>query len=485
MPPRATLALLLLLASTAPTQELDTAVSAVVRIAGMRGGTPVRGSGFVVGLDRDRATIITAAHVIEGVQHPEVTFGVDPTESLPADVVLGMDAGNPNGLAVFQVRGALPAGVTTLSFELRSRPRLGEALFLLGFPQMELEPRATQRVLSARRGTLLLVDQQIGEGFSGGPVIQGGKVVGVVTDMDGQTTYAVNAVVAHEALEGWGVKLGGQSGSTRGPSTAIRTKPAAPALEGLGVGGQSSTAVPRTAAPPTLSPAALNACVPGEERTEAGIVFVRICGGTFTMGSADDNGPLVDKDEKPAHQVSVSEFWIARTVTTNEQYRRFRPDHKGAAKLPVTNVSWTEAKAACERFGGRLPTEAEWEYAARAGSHATWPFGDDEKRVGEYAWYNGNSEGRPHPVDTKKPNAWGLYDMYGSVWQWVADWYGPYTVAQTDPTGPPTGKERVLRGSYFNDYWPNQRPAFRGRREPSYRYWYIGFRCAQGPSRQP
>jgi formylglycine-generating enzyme required for sulfatase activity len=130
-------------------------------------------------------------------------------------------------------------------------------------------------------------------------------------------------------------------------------------------------------------PAALK-CVPKEKQTEAGVVFVHLCPGTFTMGSGFFDWQAFS-DEKPAHQVTLSEFSIGKTEITNEQYRRFRPNHQGEANLPATNVTWSEAQRACEYFGGRLPTEAEWEYAARAGSQADWSFGDDEKRLGEYA----------------------------------------------------------------------------------------------------
>ncbi|HYO15457.1 MAG TPA: SUMF1/EgtB/PvdO family nonheme iron enzyme [Thermoanaerobaculia bacterium] len=449
---RTALALLLLLPAAASAQDLDAALFAVVRISGTRGDTPVRGSGFVIDLDRDKATIVTASHVVEGVQQLEVTFAADPTEPFPADLVLGMDAGSPNGLAVFQVRGALPVGVATLSFEVGSRPGVGDALFLLGFLEMELAPRTTQRVLSSRRGTLLLVDQGIGEGFSGGPVLQTGKVVGVVTDTDGQTTYAVNAVVAREALEGWGVRLGGQS-STPVTNNAIQAKPPTPVEK---------------------------KCVPGEEITENGIDFVRMCPGTFTMGSAE-NDKNVDADENPAHQVTLtSEFWIGKTEITNAQYRRFRSDQQGEDRLPATGVSWNDAKAACEHFGGRLPTEAEWEYAARAGSRTAWSFGDDEKRLGEHAWFDGNSENKPHPVATRKPNAWGLHDMHGNVWEWVAEWYGPYpSTAQSDPKGPPSGESRVLRGGSFVNPARVLRSAFRVRNWPEFLGRYFGFRCVR------
>jgi formylglycine-generating enzyme required for sulfatase activity len=226
-------------------------------------------------------------------------------------------------------------------------------------------------------------------------------------------------------------------------------------------------------------------CVPGEERTENGIAYVHICAGTFTMGSAA-NDPRADSDERPAHLVTLSEFWIGKTEITNEQYRRFRPDYQSEANLPATQVSWDEAKAACEHFGGRLPTEAEWEYAARAGSQTAWSFGDDAKKLDEYAWYDKNSGNAPHPVGTKKPNNWHLHDMHGNVWEWVNDWYGSYpSAAQTDPSGPATGQSRMLRGGSFGSPTRNLHSAIRIRVEPRFRNRYIGFRCARGPRRQP
>lgn len=454
----ALLALVLLLPAAVSAQDLDPALSALVRISGTRDGATVRGSGFVVGLDRDEAMIVTVSHVIAGVEKIEVTFAADLTRSFPAAGFMRMDAESPRGPAVLQVRGSLPAGVTTLSFETQSRPRLGTELFLLGFPEMATSPRTSQRVLSARDGTLLLVDQGSGEGFSGGPVLQGGKVVGVVTDTDERTTYAVTAVVVHEALEGWRVKLGNQN--------------------------------VQSIAPPPPSVAA--ACVPGQETfEEKGIVFVRICPGTFTMGSAE-NDPRADKDEKPAHPVRLSEFWISRTEITNAQYRGFQPDHPGEDgddQLPAVHVSWAEAKAACASFGGRLPTEAEWEYATRAGSQAAWTFGGDETLLADYAWYdkNSNSGKKPPPVATRKPNPWGLYDMHGNVWEWVGDWYAPYEKGpQIDPTGPKRGKHLVvLRGGSFLDPARALRSADRYKIDPEIRNKGIGFRCVQAPRRQP
>ena len=226
--------------------------------------------------------------------------------------------------------------------------------------------------------------------------------------------------------------------------------------------------------------------MPGEKLTDNGIEYVHICAGSFTMGSAE-NDPKASAGEKPAHQVKLSEFWLGRTEITNAQYRRFRPEHKGEATLPVTQVSWDEAKAACESFGGRLPTEAEWEYAARAGSQSAWSFGDDEKKLDDYAWYGVNSGGAPHPVGTRKPNNWHLDDMYGNAWEWVADRYGPYHgAAQSDPTGATTGEGRVLRGGSFGVSTPwVLRSANRFRYVPSLGDRVIGFRCGRGSRRPP
>lgn len=292
---------------------------------------------------------------------------------------------------------------------------------------------------------MLLIDQDIGEGFSGGPVLRGGKVVGVITDTDEQTTYAVNALVAREALEGWWEILG------REPK-----------------------------------PPAMKTCIPGETISENRIEFVRICPGTFTMGSAKNDHPQVEPDEIPAHQVTLtSEFWIGKTEITNEQYRLFQPNYQGEARLPA-NVTWTEAQAACEYLGGRLPTEAEWEYAARADSQTVWSFGSDESRLDDYAWYDKNADYTPHLVATRKPNKWGLHDMHGNVWEWMSDWHAPYEKGpQNDPSGPKTGEYRVLRGGSFIDSAWNLRSAGRGRGGPMLRSADVGFRCVRGPRRQP
>ncbi|MCP4656329.1 MAG: formylglycine-generating enzyme family protein [bacterium] len=229
-------------------------------------------------------------------------------------------------------------------------------------------------------------------------------------------------------------------------------------------------------------------CQREEQVGEYGMVMVRICPGTFIMGSAEDD-PQADGDEKPAHQVTLSEFWIGKYEVTNKQYRKFRPAHRPdfkGAKLPANSVSWREAKDFCLSAGYQLPSEAQWEYAARAGTQTPWSFGANEEDIGRFAWYDGNSGIEAHPVGKLDPNPWGLYDMHGNAWEWVADWYARYSEdAQIDPEGPSTGALRVLRGgSYWNEPG-GLRSANRNGNRPEDRGWVIGFRCVRRPRRQP
>ncbi len=133
-----------------------------------------------------------------------------------------------------------------------------------------------------------------------------------------------------------------------------------------------------------------------------------------------------------------------------------------------------------------LPTEAQWEYACRAGSETRFGFGDDEADLGDYAWYDKNSDLTTHPVGQKKPNEWGLYDMHGNVWQWCQDWYGDYTAAsKTDPTGPDHGLLRVMRGGAWYGNHRRCWSSYRNKHDPVRRVDANGFRvvvAAGGPT---
>jgi formylglycine-generating enzyme required for sulfatase activity len=218
--------------------------------------------------------------------------------------------------------------------------------------------------------------------------------------------------------------------------------------------------------------------------------FVLIRPGWFLMGS--NNGL---SDEKPVHKVTISKaFYLAKTPTTQEQWHAVmgtNPSNFKGAKNPVEEVTWYDCQAfnrkLAEKVGRRLkchlPTEAQWEYACRAGSTGNFCYGDDETRLGDYAWFRGNTEdgihpsGMTHPVAQKKPNAWGLYDMHGNVWEWCEDWKGEYPSGEvTDPTGAPSGSSRVCRGGSFM-YPPRFcRSASRPAGPPRIPNWDLGFR---------
>ena len=222
------------------------------------------------------------------------------------------------------------------------------------------------------------------------------------------------------------------------------------------------------------------------------IEFVSIPAGTFTMGSpASEVGRSSNETQ---HQVTLSAFKMSKYEVTFEQYDLFcdatgrsKPNDEGWGRgnRPVINVSWDDATAFAEWMGCRLPTEAEWEYACRAGT--TTPFSTGNNLTTSQANYNGNYPYRNYPkgdyrakttlVGSFAPNKWGLYDMHGNVWEWCSDWYGDYsTSAQTNPKGASSGSGRVFRGGSWYNRARNCRSAFRNTYTPAGRSHDIGFR---------
>ncbi len=224
-----------------------------------------------------------------------------------------------------------------------------------------------------------------------------------------------------------------------------------------------------------------------KEDRRTGITWVPVCTGTFTMGSDPQVDKMSDMDEVPSHTVVLSAFDIARTETTNAQYRLYQPGHdaKAGDNLPAVLVSWEDARKYCAWAGGDLPTEAQWEYAARGGSTAPWSFGTDAGRLGQYAWYSDNSDSRARPVAGKRPNPLGLYDMHGNAREWVRDRYGDYPAeAQVDPEGPRSGDSRVARGGSSWLSPEGLRSADRVDIPLGGRGRRFGFRCVRAPVRQ-
>ena len=266
--------------------------------------------------------------------------------------------------------------------------------------------------------------------------------------------------------------------------------------------------------------------------------MVYLPGGTFLMG--DEKGR---DNEKPVHAVRLDAFAMGRTPVTWGEYLRFceatgehwpewleqgsqyhlekgKDDHyrrpgisREGLDLPVIGIAWEDANAYCQWLSAQtgevyaLPTEAQWEYACRAGNPGRWCFGDDAKQLAEYAWYSGNAGGKLHTVMGKAANAFGLYDVHGNVCEWCADWFASdyyeqlaghsqhtasaseqsasgsaserEQAASENPSGPASGSNRVVRGGSWDSGADHCRSAARGRIDPSSRYLDLGFRLSR------
>jgi formylglycine-generating enzyme required for sulfatase activity len=273
-------------------------------------------------------------------------------------------------------------------------------------------------------------------------------------------------------------------------------------LAGLAAGGcQRNAAVPAAEqAPPTIT-------------TKSGIEMVVIPAGFFEMGSRTGK-----EDERPAHKLWIDSFCMDRTEVTQAEYEKLgqqeafsNPSHFKGADLPVEQVTWAHAARFCNARsraegltpcynedtaecnfaadGYRLPTEAEWEYACRAGSTTAYAFGSDERKLGDHAWYADNSARKTHPVSQKKANAWGLFDMHGNVAEWCQDVYDKsyyQTSPEKNPRGPADGKQYVLRGGSWKSPGDALRSGYRLGETPGFSDAClardaIGFRCVRQP----
>jgi formylglycine-generating enzyme required for sulfatase activity len=244
---------------------------------------------------------------------------------------------------------------------------------------------------------------------------------------------------------------------------------------------------------------------------ENGGTMARIPAGSFAMGSRSGR-----EEEKPVHKVWVDAFLIDRHEVTQADYEKLgkieafpNPSHFQGPDLPVEQVTWPQAARYCnarsrleklqpcynedsgacdfEASGYRLPTEAEWEYACRAGTDSDYSFGSEVRQLGDFAWFAGNSAKKTHPVGRKKPNAWGLFDMHGNVAEWCQDVYDPAyykTSPEKNPRGSDSGNEYVLRGGSWKSAADAARSAYRIGENPGFSDAClardaIGFRCVR------
>ncbi len=217
--------------------------------------------------------------------------------------------------------------------------------------------------------------------------------------------------------------------------------------------------------------------------------MVHVKGGTFMMGGTSEQGSVIYADETPTHQVTISDFYISKYEVTQAQWVEImgsNPSNVKGDSLPVENVRWNEVQEFIEKLNEitgkeyRLPTEAEWEYAARGGKKSKGYKYSGSNAVAYVAWYKDNSGGQTHPVGQKIPNELGLYDMSGNVREWCSDWYGSYgSGSQTNPEGPESGSNRVNRGGCSYDDGEYCRVAYRSFRNPGDRNYTLGFRLAR------
>ena len=225
-----------------------------------------------------------------------------------------------------------------------------------------------------------------------------------------------------------------------------------------------------------------------QRKGPASMEFAKIPAGTFTMGCSPGDTECY-REEKPAHRVIITRpFEIGKYQVTQSEYEAVTGQNRSyrqGPNLPVEGVSWEDAKSFCEALNKkrdgyhyRLPAEAEWEYAARAGDNSC-RYG----RLVDIAWFHDNSAGKTHPVGEKKPNAFGLYDTLGNVWEWVEDWYAEEYYSrspESDPKGPATGDYRVARGGSWRGIVRGlARVSSRYALKPNVRSIVVGFRCAR------
>jgi formylglycine-generating enzyme required for sulfatase activity len=270
-------------------------------------------------------------------------------------------------------------------------------------------------------------------------------------------------------------------------------EPAASPAQGI-----DAATMPRSPSLVASEPVAkVNTELPHEIATSIGMQLVLIPAGEFLMGTPDSDKYAYDW-EKPQHRVRITKpFYLGKYPVTQEQWEAVmgnNPSHFKGPKNPVEQVSWDDCQKFLEKLNKRegnpvgtfqLPSEEQWEYACRAGNTTRYCCGDDESGLGEYAWYEANSGYATHPVGGKKPNAWGLYDMHGNVWEWCRDWWndGYYKESPTDdPSGPTEGSHRVRRGGSWSHPARFCRSALRNYFELGHRYYFLGLRASLVPA---
>jgi formylglycine-generating enzyme required for sulfatase activity len=444
----------------------------VVRITATPPGENQKvGTGFIVRLERDVVYIVTASHVVSGDAQPKVQFFAQRDVYTQATVRHSEGADDVTGLALLVVRGRdkLPSGLTVLTLASGTHVLGNEEIMLIGHPSGAGDWVILNGNIASRQGRYLIVDANIDEGNSGGPIIQSGEVVGLVGAV---TRYGrgVTSSSIREYLEGHGINI------KEAPAAVAKVQP--------------TPSIPIKPEKPEVAP--------GREIIgRDGAPMVLIPAGEFWMGSPDGegNGP-----EHPRHQVYLDAFYIDQVEVTVSRYAEFlrsmsrseplvwyQADPRKHGNLPVVGVDWNDADAYCRWAGKRLPTEAEWEKAARGTDERRYPWGTEvpTNRLANFgkdkSVYAYEKLAPVESYETGK-SPYGVYHMAGNVWEWVADWYDENYYAKSlerNPKGPSSGQYRVQRGGSWGNKPVEVRSALRHRLTPTAQSFFIGFRCAQ------
>lgn len=484
---------------TAFAQEIDSLRKGVVKIIANQNGIQTTGTGFIIKQDAKATYIVTAAHVVSGDKFPQVAFFSERHSLIEAEV-LQNDLRYDISLLKVRDPSQVPADGVTLMFSVKDNVKDSDALITIGFPP-GIEWARIPVTLVSRQGADLILDRNLDEGNSGGPVLKNGRIVGLVTQSDNQFGRAIPEQFITTVLAGWGITLT-QREVANGPTTA---KPA-------------------TAARLPIEPD-----------------MVVIPAGKFLMGSPENEAGRMD-NEGPQHEVTIAAFAISRTEITIGQFKQFmqethhqttaetngegcvgwdgtqknwkrdpkytwqNPGFKQEDNHPVVCVSWQDTQHylnwLSQRTGVRyrLPSEAEWEYAARA--HTISPYfyqpeqqciyangaGQETKFIAHSSWvlvpctdpfvYTA-------PVARFAENPFGLFDMAGNVWELTQDcWHNDYQGAPGDGSAWLEKQDgdcdrRVVRGGSWDFYPRNLRSAIRGRSNLDEAGYAVGFRVAR------
>ena len=451
--------------------------------------------------------VITNHHVVDGARTLKVRGVRGDFTKMYNAVVVAKD--ESHDMAIIRIEDNSFPGFGEIPYTLKSGlSEVGENIFVLGYPllsSMGEEVKLTTGIISSRSGfqgevSSYQVSAPIQPGNSGGPLFDvNGDVVGIVNAKHRQAdnaSYAIKSPYMRLFIQN---SVGGSIIPTNrkmvGWSLISKVKSIKPFVFIIYASTEASESTHHS--PQPTQPALPSQSFVEDAGCGLNMKMVYVEGGTFQMGATSEQ-ESPDSDEKPVHSVTLDSYYIAECEVTQAQWQKImgttvyqQRDKKGSDNSmrgvgdnhPMYYVSWSEAQAFCNelsRITGKtyvLPTEAQWEYAARGGKHKEGTQYSGSYSVDAVAWYDGTSGNTTHPVKQKRANKLGLYDMSGNVYEWCSDWYGSCSSSsQTNPTGPSSGSLRVLRGGSWDYAARYCRVSDRSNASPSSRNIRSGFR---------